>query len=93
MPKTSPPARVKSKTGAGAEMAEKTERPGPRARGVGKRTKDRTEAVGAETMKMYSLRMPEELVRELKRLAKERAWGYQALARLALTEFVAKRAT
>ena len=61
-------------------------------RNVAHRTKDRRDITGGEIMKMVSLRLPRDLVVELKRLAEDRHWGYQALARSALDDYVKKSA-
>ena len=58
--------------------------------GLGNRTADRA-APGGDKLRMVSLRLPQDLIEELKRLAssKSPAWPYQALARSVLTDFVA----
>lgn len=42
----------------------------------------------SQAMHMVSIRMPEDLVLDLKRIAKTKDCKYQALARSALTDFV-----
>ena len=77
-------------------MAAPTNRSTPRppaqatARAGPHRTADRKVPEG-DKLRMVSLRLPQCLVEDLKRLARSKspAWPYQALARSVLTDFVA----